>query len=145
MINITASIEKIRKEHNMNEREKNDKFTALKNYIYNYDYQNLSILMFPKEDGKWLYEACAKQTAEHVMINKNDKNILYCPKCEREYRKGYDLYCSGCGQKLKYNGETQEMTPMNKIDEPKYCEDYCPIYEEIKKYYAVMHWVCKTA
>lgn len=93
----------------MNEREKNDKFTALKNYIYNYDYQNLSILMFPKEDGKWLYEACAKQTAEHVMINKNGKNILYCPKCEREYRKGYDLYCSGCGQKLKYNDETQEI------------------------------------
>lgn len=34
---------------------------------------------------------------------------------------------------------------MNKTDEPEYCKDYCPVYEEIKKYYAVMHWVCKTA
>lgn len=86
----------------MNSRQKSEKFEALARYIENYDYNNLSTLMFPKEDSRFLLEACDKQVAEHVRLNEG-MGILYCPHCERACRKGYDLFCSGCGKKLKYD------------------------------------------
>lgn len=87
----------------MDNRKKNEKYNALKNYIFDYDYENLSVLMFSKEDARYLYEACGKQIAEKAHVNKHNTNILYCATCERQCRKGYDLYCSGCGQKLSYD------------------------------------------
>ena len=32
-----------------------------------------------------------------------DAEICYCNKCGRKYRKGTDLFCSGCGNKLSEN------------------------------------------
>lgn len=87
----------------MDNRKKNEKFESIRNYIFDYDYENLSVLMFPKEDGRYLYEACEKQVSENVRVNTNNASILYCPICERQCRKGYDLFCSGCGQKLNYD------------------------------------------
>jgi hypothetical protein len=79
--------------------EKEWKYEALFRYMGNYDDENLKLLSFPKEDKKYLMDACGKQVSKEV---KQNRNILYCPICERHARRKYDLYCSGCGQKLGY-------------------------------------------
>lgn len=45
-------------------------------------------------------EAREKQMPMEPMSN---KNIMYCPVCERKVRRNYDLYCSGCGQALNWS------------------------------------------
>lgn len=89
----------------MTERQKSDKFEALARYTAHYDYENLPLLRYPKEDGPFLQEACEKQVAKPVKANKKYAGILYCPCCKRHVRKDYDVYCSGCGNKLNYNSE----------------------------------------
>ena len=84
---------------NMTEWEKSEKYNALARFIAAYDVQNLPTIMFPVEDKDFLLTACLNNVAEKV---KENGSILYCPQCERQARKGYDKYCSGCGKKLAY-------------------------------------------
>lgn len=88
------------------ERERNEKYEALARYISHYDTENLpenrKLLYFPVEDKDFLLEACLDKVPETI---KENGDILYCPKCERQARKNYDKYCSGCGKKLLYVNE----------------------------------------
>lgn len=44
-----------------------------------------------------------KQKSIHSQVLRD--NIYYCPCCGRQARRNYDLYCSGCGQALRYDGQ----------------------------------------
>ena len=81
--------------------KKSDKYESLVQYIEDYDFSDSSVLLFTKEDGRYLLEACETQVGATVKLNEH-MNILYCPRCERQCRKNYDLFCSGCGKRLKY-------------------------------------------
>ena len=63
-----------------------DKVDALIRYIENYDYKNLSTLMFPKEDAEWLLKALRMQKI-NIEMNQQEtcnKNIAF-PNTEITY------------------------------------------------------------
>lgn len=80
----------------MEDVEKSEKFQALARYIENYDYNNLNLLMFPKEDGKFLLEACKSQIKdieEKFVCNCtgciHDESV-HCVHCMRAYSDCYE-------------------------------------------------------
>lgn len=47
-------------------------------------------------------EARERQKGKKPILNEN-VNIMFCPICERKVKRKFDLYCSGCGQKLDWS------------------------------------------
>lgn len=47
-------------------------------------------------------EARERQKEKKPILNEN-VNIMFCPICERKVKRKFDLYCSGCGQKLDWS------------------------------------------
>ena len=68
-----------------------------------------SIDVATEEDYKFLVIAVDKQKALEPKLNK-ESNVFFCPECERRAKKNYDLYCSGCGQKLDWSLIKDEKT-----------------------------------
>lgn len=85
-------------------------YEALSGYISSYILDSINnpnkvatfSATFSEVDLMFLKNACDKMAPMSVKMNK-DKDILYCPVCERQAKRSYDLFCSGCGQKLSYD------------------------------------------
>ena len=47
-------------------------------------------------------EVRERYSGKKPILNENI-NIMFCPICERKVKRNFDLYCSGCGQKLDWS------------------------------------------
>lgn len=100
---IVSDQELIKKSANlMSQPFVGQEYCALADYILDCLRHKNKTIVFSEEDLIFLENACIGMIPMSVKINEK-KGILYCPACERQVRKNYDLFCSGCGQNLSYS------------------------------------------